>query len=73
MSRGDGETSEAGYEGESCSDVVLRARWPKETITARELARIYREKSPFFEETELAGIERLKSDDQPPETKWADR
>ena len=61
------------YEGESFSEVVLRARWPEETITARELARIYREKGPFFDEKELARIERLKRDDQPPENKWADR
>ncbi len=61
------------YEGESFSEVVLRARWPEETITARELARIYREKGPFFDENELARIERLKRDDQPPENKWADR
>lgn len=61
------------YERESFSEVVLRAHWPEETITAGELARLYREKGPFFNEEELARIERLKGDDQPPENKWADR
>lgn len=61
------------YEGESFSEVVLRARWPEETITAEGLAKRYREEGPFFDEEEIERVEGLKREDRPPEDKWADR
>jgi predicted CopG family antitoxin len=61
------------YKGESFSEIVLRARWPEETITGKELLERYRERGPFFDFEELDRIERLKRDDRPPEDKWAGR
>ena len=61
------------YEGESFSEVVLRARWPEETVTAGELAKRYREEGPFFAAEEIDRVVRLKRDDRPPEDKWAAR
>lgn len=61
------------YKGESFSEVVLRARWPEETISGAELLERYREHGPFFGEEGLDRIERLKREDRPPEDKWADR
>lgn len=56
---------------ESFSQVILRARWPEETITARELLFRYRERGPFFADDDLDRIDRLKSDDSPPDDKWS--
>jgi predicted CopG family antitoxin len=55
---------------ESFSQVILRARWPEETITGGELLRRMREHGPFFSEDELNRIERSKAEDRPPEDKW---
>ncbi len=55
---------------ESFSQVILRARWPGETITGSDLLRRAREHGPFFSEEELDRIERLKAEDRPPEDKW---
>jgi predicted CopG family antitoxin len=61
------------FRGESFSQVVLRGRWPEETITASELLARYREQGPFFSEEGLDRIEELKRSDRPPEDKWAGR
>jgi predicted CopG family antitoxin len=61
------------YEGESFSDVVLRATWPEYTIQAGEWLRLCRERGPTFSSDELDGIEELKRADEPPEDKWAKR
>lgn len=61
------------YEGESFSEVVLRAQWPEESITGAELARRYREQGPFFTDEEIERIERIKQLDRPPADKWAGR
>ncbi len=58
------------YPAESFSEVVLRATWPEETVTGAKLLRRYRERGPFFHDEELDRIERLKSEDRPPEAKW---
>jgi predicted CopG family antitoxin len=58
------------YPGESFSEVVLRARWPGDTVTAAELLRICRERGAGLSESELDRIEELKADQQPPEDKW---
>lgn len=58
------------YPTESFSEVVLRARWPEETISASELLARYRRSGAAFSERELDRIEQLKSTDLPPEDKW---
>ncbi len=58
------------YAGESFSEVVLRAKWPDETITGAQLLERVREHGPFFTEEGLNQIERMKAEDQPPKDKW---
>jgi len=61
------------YPGESFSQVVLRARWPEDTITARELRELARARGGRLSDTELDRIEAAKQLDAPPEDKWASR
>ena len=61
------------YPGESFSDVILRARWPKETVTGAEFLEFSRKHGPFFQEDELRIIEEAKQRDAPPEDKWTGR
>lgn len=61
------------YEGESFSEVVLRARWPEDTVSAGEFLSLCRERGPMFGPDELGRIERLKESDAPPEDKWKKR
>jgi len=61
------------YPGESFSEVVLRATWPEDTITAGELRALARARAARFSATELDTIEALKRLDAPPEDKWANR
>lgn len=58
------------FPGESFSDVVLRASWPEETLSAGELLRRCRERGAIFSLEELDRIERVKREDQPPQDKW---
>lgn len=58
------------YAGESFSEVVLRATWPGETVTAQDLLRICREREPLLTEKMLERVENLKQADEPPEDKW---
>jgi hypothetical protein len=58
------------YEGESFSDVVLRATWPELAVSAGELLSLCRERGPTFTAGELDGIDELKRSDKPPEEKW---
>ena len=55
---------------ESFSQVVLRAEWPTQGITAGELLR--RGRAGLFRLPEAAAeaIEALKAQDMPPEDKW---
>ncbi|MDH3402808.1 MAG: antitoxin VapB family protein [Acidobacteriota bacterium] len=55
---------------ESFSQVILRARWPEESITAAELARRYRERGGFLAAEDLDRIDELKGADVPPADKW---
>ena len=61
------------YPGESFSEVVLRARWPEDTISARELRELARVRGARFSDAHLDRIEALKRLDSPPEDKWASR
>lgn len=58
------------FPGESFSEVVLRARWPEESLTGAQLLERYRDHGPFFSEEGLDRMERLKAEDRPPEDKW---
>jgi predicted CopG family antitoxin len=61
------------YPGESFSEVVLRATWPEDTVTAADLLAAYRTGRPHFSMEDLDRIETLKRQDQPPDDKWAAR
>lgn len=61
------------YPAESFSEVVLRATWPEDTVTAGDFLRHLRQRRHQFTEEELARIESLKDAEQPPEDKWAGR
>jgi predicted CopG family antitoxin len=61
------------YPEESFSEVILRATWPEQTITAGEFLERYRNQGPFFKEIELTRIEKLKRSDRPPVDKWKTR
>lgn len=58
------------YPAESFSEVVLRATWPEDTITAAGLLALVRTAEPWFTGDELDAIEAAKRDDAPPEDKW---
>ena len=55
---------------ESFSQVILRARWPEEPITAGELLRRYRERGGFLSREDLDRVDELKAEDAPPGNKW---
>lgn len=59
------------YAGESFSEVVLRATWPEDTITGRDLLDLHVSGRALFRGDELDRIEELKARDLPPEDKWA--
>ena len=61
------------YPTESFSQVVMRAAWPGDTVTGRDLLARYRAQGAHFAEDELEAIERLKAEQRPPEDKWSGR
>ena len=61
------------YPGESFSEIVLRATWPEDTMTAGNLLEMYKGASPRFSEAELDRMEVSMRTDQPPEDKWVGR
>ena len=61
------------YPTESFSEVVLRAAWPEDTVTARGLLDLHRRGSRHFTDKELDRIAALKRRDTAPEDKWARR
>jgi hypothetical protein len=61
------------YPSESFSEVVLRATWPEDTVSGRDLLARMRHSGPWFSESELDAIAALKRGDRPPEDKWGDR
>jgi predicted CopG family antitoxin len=61
------------YPTESFSAVVLRAGWPEDTITARQLLDLRRKRTRGFSDEELDRIDAVKRRDAPPEDKWASR
>lgn len=61
------------YPAESFSEVILRARWPEDTITAAELLARCQKEGAHFSEAELAAMEAAKAAVRSPEDKWATR
>lgn len=61
------------YPGESFSDVVLRARWPEDTTTGRELLDLARRSGPRLTDADLDRIDAANRLDAPPEDKWESR
>ena len=58
---------------ESFSDVVLRARWPEQGLTAEELRAVYLAEGPCLDAAALDRIEEALGADRPPEDNWAKR
>ena len=58
------------YPTESFSEVVMRATWPEDTITAGELLRLYKS-GPRLPKGAADLIEKAKRLDKPPIDKWA--
>jgi hypothetical protein len=61
------------YPAESFSEVILRARWPEDTITGAELLARCRADGAHFSAAELDSLDALKVADAPPEDKWRTR
>ncbi|MEO6715213.1 MAG: hypothetical protein ABIM89_17575 [Mycobacteriales bacterium] len=62
------------YPTESFSEVVLRANWPADTITGRELMELYRSgRRPRLSEEALAELAAMNAADAPPDDPWAKR
>jgi predicted CopG family antitoxin len=61
------------YPDESFSEVVLRATWPEDTITAKAFLSLLNSKRTLLRADELDRIEALKKSDRPAEDKWAGR
>lgn len=62
------------YPTESFSEVVLRASWPADTATGRQLLDLYRSgRRPRLSEAALDDLAAVKAADRPPIDKWAKR
>ena len=61
------------YPDESFSEVVLRATWPEDTITARGLLELLGSRRHHLRLDDVDRIDAQKALDQPPEDKWAGR
>jgi len=57
---------------ESFSDVVLRAEWPDQGLTARELRAVYDREGPHLNPEAIDRVDRATRNDSPPDDKWAD-
>jgi predicted CopG family antitoxin len=58
------------YPDESFSQVILRARWPEDTVTAADLLERSRARGPLLSESELDQLLEIDRSDRPPEDKW---
>ena len=61
------------YPDESFSEVVLRATWPEDTITAKAFLALLGARRSHLRADELDRTDAIKERDQPPEDKWAGR
>lgn len=61
------------YSTESFSEVVMRATWPEDTVTANGLLGVYKSRPAIFSDEELDRVAALRRADGPPEDKWVGR
>jgi len=61
------------YPDESFSNVVLRATWPEETLTARDVLEHLRSRPPVLTQEALDRIDAASRGDAPPDEKWTKR
>lgn len=61
------------YPTESFSEVVLRATWPEDTISSRELLALVRTSPPWLGAESLDAITAATFADTPPEDPWTGR
>ena len=61
------------YPEESFSEVVLRAAWPEDTITAKALLNLLGSRRTHLRPDELDRADAAKAADRPAEDKWAGR
>jgi hypothetical protein len=61
------------YPQESFSNIVLRATWPEETLTAGELLDHLRSTPAVLTQDALDDIDRASRSDAPAEDKWTTR
>jgi hypothetical protein len=61
------------YPGESFSEVVLRAAWPEDTITAKAFLALLGTRRAHLRADELDRADAVTASDQPAEDKWAGR
>lgn len=61
------------YPDESFSEVVLRATWPEDTVTAGALLESLKSSRAHFEPGELDLLDAIRTAAEPPEDKWAGR
>lgn len=61
----------AKRDGESFSDVVMRARWDDVPVTGRELLSVMRERGPVYTSRELDAVEALEEDVPSDRDKWS--
>lgn len=59
------------HPGESFSDVVMRAQWDDQTVTAGKYLDMVRERGPLYPPDELDRLDEADRLDRPPEDKWA--
>jgi hypothetical protein len=57
---------------ESFSDVVMRAVWPEEPLSAGTFLRLVRERGPIYTPAELDRVDDACAADRPPVDKWAE-
>lgn len=56
--------------GESFSDVVMRARWDDLPATGEELLSVLRERGPLYSAEELRAVEAVKTETPEGRDKW---
>lgn len=61
------------YPDESFSEVVLRATWPEDTVSAGAFLNLIRSSRVPLTEDEWARVDAAKRADQAPEDKWSAR
>lgn len=61
----------AKRDGESFSDVVMRATWEDLPVTGGELASLVRERGALYADDELAAVEATKTERLGDRDKWA--